>query len=261
MPTLPTKEEKYNVNYTKVKPELSIIIPCKNEIKRLPATLEELASYQKSNAGTEIVIVVEKGTDGTDKYVQEWAKAHQPAIAICNPVAKGKGYAVKIGMLAATGKIRMFMDADGAVPIKTIQEFLETIYHYPSNTILIGSRQHPKATIVFPQSKSRVISGRLFNLCMRVQGFTTSLDTQCGFKMLSAKMAESIFTHTKDTGFGFDVEMLYLATKKGGVILELPVKWSDKPGSKVTAFSGGAKAFLLTSLVCWRARIKYLVQN
>lgn len=244
-----------------MKPELSIIIPCRNEIKRLPKTLEALAAIQVKNPCIEVVIVVEKGTDGTDTFAQEWARKHAPAKAVCNDIAKGKGYAVKTGMLAATGKIRMFMDADGAVPLSTIETFLEVIYHHPPNTILIGSRQHPKSNIVFAQPAARVISGRLFNLCMRLQGFTKSLDTQCGFKMLGAKMAEAIFSRTTDVGFGFDVEMLYIASQESAIIVELPVEWSDKPGSKVTAISGGAKAFLYTSIICWTARIKKIIHN
>ena len=242
-------------------PKLSIVIPCRNEISRLPDTLTKIENYRKVNPEIEVVIVVEKGTDGTDVFAKQWADTHDLAQAICNNIAKGKGFAVKTGMLAANGQIRMFMDADGAVPIGLLDTFIETIYNHTQDTIVIGSRQHTQSRILIAQPNSRVFSGRMFNLVMRMQGFTVLKDTQCGFKMLSGKLADKIFAKTNDVGFGFDVEMLYIARKEGAKTLELPVDWTDKPGSKVTAISGGVKALLLTSYICWKHRLRYLLYS
>lgn len=224
-------------------PEFSIVIPCRNEQDRLPSTLAAVADFLNSSASdAEVVVVIEKGTDSTVEIATRFAEANPKFRVIANPVARGKGYAVKTGMLAATGSIIFFMDADLSVPLRFVPGFLEEFSR--GAEVVFGSRQHPESVIVRSQPLRRVLAGRAFNLCLRLCGATRFHDTQCGFKAFEKTAAHNIFSNLTVDGFGFDVEALALATRFGYRIVERPVEWCDAPGSKVRALRDGSRAFL-----------------
>lgn len=223
-----------------IMPSLSLVIPCRNEAERLPSTLRALTAWLNARVGTvEVIIVVEKSTDDTAELARAQATLDARFRAICNPVARGKGYAVKTGMLAATGDIVFFMDADLSVPLRLVDAFLP---RFEKADVVFGSRRHPETRIRIKQPLFRVICGRMFNLALRLCGATSFRDTQCGFKGYRLEAARAIFSRLSVDGFGFDVEALALAEKLRMRIIERPVEWSDKPGSKVRALRHGTLA-------------------
>lgn len=222
-------------------PRVSIVVPCRNESRRLPATLQALVTFlDASGLSAEVIVVVEKGSDRTDEIAREAAARDPRFHAICNSVGRGKGYAVKTGMLAAKGEIVFFMDADLSVPLRYITEFLP--FFDQGADVVFGSRRHRESVIPRNQPFFRVLSGRLFNHALRLTGATSFKDTQCGFKAFRQAAAQRIFAKVELDGFAFDVEALALAEVFGYKIIERPVEWTDAPGSTVNARSG-ASAF------------------
>jgi len=234
-------------------PLVSIVIPCRNESVRLPGTLQALEEFlDQTTMPGEILIVVEKGDDGTDRLAEEQARRDSRFRAICNSVARGKGYAVTTGMLAARGAIIFFMDADLSVPLRFVPAFLP--FFEDGADVVFGSRRHPESVIPQRQPMARVVFGRIFNLGLRVFGVTEFKDTQCGFKAFRREAAQEIFPRVAQNGFGFDVEVLLLARLLGYRIVERPVEWSDAPGSKVRALPDGIASFREAVLAAWRVK-------
>ncbi len=224
-------------------PDVSLVIPCRNEQSRLPSTLAAVEDFlDRTGLTSEVVVVIEKGTDQTVEIATSHATADPRFRVIANPVARGKGFAVKTGMLAATGDIIFFMDADLSVPLSFVLDFLAEFKN--GADVVFGSRQHPESVIVRSQPLRRVLAGRAFNLCLRLCGATKFHDTQCGFKAFRKDAAKAVFENLTVDGFGFDVEALALADRLGFRIVERPVEWCDAPGSKVRALRDGSKAFL-----------------
>ncbi len=170
---------------------------------------------------------------------------------IANPVGRGKGYAVKTGMLEAEGDRVFFMDADLSVPLRFVTEYLPW---FDSGDVVFGSRQHAESVIARSQPWIRVAYGRMFNLCLRGVGATRFKDTQCGFKGFRREAAREVFSRVTLDGFGFDVEALAVAEALGCRVIERPVEWSDSPGSKVRAVRDGVSAFVDAVLAARRAR-------
>lgn len=234
-------------------PRLSLVIPCRNEAARLPATRDAVRVFlDASGLDAEVVIVAENGSDDTAEIATRAAAEDPRFRAICNPIARGKGFAVKTGMLAAEGEIIFFMDADLSVPLRFVEEFLP--YFDRGADVVFGSRQHPESVIARSQPFSRVFYGRVFNLCLRLLGATSFKDTQCGFKAFRRQPAREVFSRLSQDGFGFDVEALALAEAFNYRIVERPVEWSDAPGTKVRALRDGSSAFLAAVLAARQAK-------
>jgi len=233
-------------------PRVSIVVPCRNEVARLPRTLAALSAFVAEAAyPVEVVIVVEPGQDATPDLARR-AEAENPAFrAVIQPAQRGKGFAVKTGMLAASGDIVFFMDADLSVPLRFVDEFLP---FFDRADVIFGSRRHSQSVIGQSQPFYRVASGRAFNLALRFCGVTRFRDTQCGFKAFRANAAKDVFSRLTVDGFGFDVEALAWAEALGYCLLERPVEWNDAPGTKVRALSDGSRAFFEAVLAAKRAR-------
>ncbi len=181
----------------------------------------------------EVWIVVEPGTDGT-REIATAAAARQPNLhVITYPEQRGKGFAVRTGMRAATGALVFYMDADLSVPLGDVNVFVEYFRTHPEVDILIGNRQHPQSQITLEQSWLRRRMGQTFNLILRRLALTGVQDTQCGFKAFRRPAAEAIFSRQQLDGFAFDVEVLLLARKLDLNIVDLPVEWRNSPESKV----------------------------
>lgn len=223
-------------------PEVSLVIPCRNEAARLPGTLQELTSFLGvASFSSEVVIVVERSEDATAELVSDWERQEPRFRAVLNPVARGKGYAVKTGMLAAEGDVVFFMDADLSVPLRFLGPFLAEIES--GADVVMGSRRHPETVIACSQPISRVVAGRAFNIALRFCGATRFRDTQCGFKAFTRNASHAIFSRMGSDGFGFDVEVLAHAHALGFKVVEHPVEWRDVSGSKVRPLRDGARAF------------------
>lgn len=217
-------------------PAVGIVIPARNEALRLPPSIRKIREAFPDEPW-EFLIVVEKSTDGTGDLAQESADGDSRFEILCNPVARGKGFAVKTGMLRARADWIFFMDADLSVPLRFVREFLK---ESQTADILIGSRRHPASVLPVRQPLLREFSGRVFNFALRLLGITRLGDTQCGFKAFRREAAREIFSRVGQDGFGFDVEALLVAEKLGYKIRELPVEWSDVKGTKVSALNGFA---------------------
>lgn len=217
-------------------PEVSIVIPARNEAARLPDSLRELFAWLDDWPRTaEVLVVVEPGADDTAAAVRRAFPAEPRLRVLENKEQRGKGYAVRTGMLAARGEAtRFFSDADFSVPPRFIATFVEYFEHHPQTQILIGSRKNPASHIARRQPPVRRMAGTAFNLLLRLMGLTAFADTQCGFKAFRAPAAEALFGQVKIDGFAFDVEILHLAARRGLRVEELPVEWTNSAASTVS---------------------------
>jgi dolichyl-phosphate beta-glucosyltransferase len=203
---------------------LSIIIPAYNEEKRLPSTLSKTINFLNAQPFKSEIIVVDDGSKDktatlTDSFNKDFPSLH----VISYKQNKGKGFAVKTGMLAAEGDYRLFMDADYAVPIEYVTKFLSMMDNH--NKIIIASRALKDSVIEARQQFPREKMAQLFNVLQRVVLSLPFKDTQCGFKLFTANIAEKVFNQIIYDCAYFDTELLYIAYRSGIPIEEVPVKW------------------------------------
>ena len=208
------------------KADVSIIIPAYNEERRIHKTLEKTLEYLKNQSWKSEIIVVDNGsTDNTIAVAKKFKN-----VKLLSENTRGKGAAVRKGMLNSSGKFRLFSDADLSTPITELDKFMRDSKHF---SVLIGSREIPGAKLEVPQSFARRFIGRGFSFLVELILGLGITDTQCGFKMFSEEAAKKIFNTQKLNGWGFDVELLYLAQKYGFGIKEIPVKWINDKNTKV----------------------------
>ena len=211
-------------------PYLSVVIPAYNEESRIGDALGKVVDYLDAQDYTWEIIVADDGsTDSTAALVETWCLKDGRIKLECLP-HRGKGWAVRNGMLAACGDNRFMCDADLATPIEYLSSFLEKLSE--GYDIVIGSRQIEGARR-FNESALRHGLGRLFNWSVRLIAVRDFQDTQCGFKCMRGDVAERIFRLQQTKGWGFDVELLYLALKMNMRVFELPVDWYHDPSSKL----------------------------
>ena len=220
---------------------LSIIIPAHNEERRLPSAFEKINTYLKKQKYSYEVVVVENGSsDKTSKITKEFAKKYK-YIKLLEVKTRGKGLAVKQGMLAASGKYRFICDADLSMPIDELDKFL------PPKTrgcdVIIGTREGKGAKRIGEPLK-RHIMGRVFNFIIKLTILPGFEDTQCGFKMFSADAAKDLFSIQKLNGIGFDIELIFLARKKKFKIKEVPITWYFDADSRMRLVNDSLKALV-----------------
>lgn len=212
-------------------PFLSLVIPAHNEESRLPTTLEQVFAFLASQTYDAEVIVVENGsTDRTLEFAQSFTSRHAQ-LTVIHSEERGKGLAVKRGMLAARGEFRFFADADFSMPVSEINRFLPPAL--PDFDITIASRETAGA-VRYNEPIRRHLSGRIFNTLIRLVVLPGLDDTQCGFKCFRAKVVEDIFPRQTMPGWSFDVELLYIARRKGYRIREIGIPWYYNPETKVS---------------------------
>ena len=215
--------------------ELSVVIPAYNEAGRLPATLRKIEAYLEARGVRYEIVVVDDGSrDGTARIARETLGDKLKILE--NDRNRGKGYSVKRGMLAARGAWRLMSDADLSTPIEEVARLERALSE--GNDIVIGSRAVAGANIEVHQPVYRESMGRLFNLLVRLLLVPALHDTQCGFKLFSREAALGAFSLARLDGFSFDVEVLYIATRQGKRIAELPVTWRNDAASRVTLLRG-----------------------
>lgn len=211
-------------------PLLSIILPALNEERRLPRTLDEIDAFIRNQSYPIEVVVVENGShDRTLDLAREFA-AHHPYLNVIHEDRRGKGLAVRTGMLAAQGEFRIFCDVDFSMPAAEISRFLPPIL--PDSQVAIASREAPSA-VRYGEPEYRHLSGRVFNTLVRMLALPGLQDTQCGFKCFRGDIANEIFPLQTIDGWTFDVEVLFIARQRGYHIVEVPIPWYYNPESKV----------------------------
>ena len=205
-------------------PSLSVVIPAWNEEARLPDALDEVTAYLDANyPDAELIIASDGSSDETESITREFAAARTSSrVRLLSLPHRGKGHAVKMGMLEATGDVRLFMDVDMAVPVETIKLFVQATQNAQ---VVIGSRSIAGAERS-GEPLSRRVGGQVVGRATRlILGLSSVTDTQCGFKAFQASAADALFGAQRVDGFGFDAEILFLARRWGMSIRELPVQW------------------------------------
>lgn len=213
-------------------PFLSIVIPAHNEEDRLPNTLEKIYKFLETQDYLYEVIIVENGSsDHTLELAQKFAQS-RPTLRVLQEQKRGKGNAVKRGMLEAHGDYRFICDADLSMPIEELQKFIPPALQ--QFDIAIASREAPGA-VRYNEPPYRHIGGRAVNFIIQLLILPGLNDTQCGFKCFRAEIAEAIFRQQTLAGWSFDIEILYLARRKKITIKEIPIHWYFDADSKVSA--------------------------
>jgi len=211
---------------------LSIVIPAHNEEHRLPRTLEQVFAFLARQDYTAEVLVVENGSSDRTLEIAQGFAARHPQLRLLQNNERGKGLAVRRGMLEARGQYRFICDADLSMPIEEIVKFMPPAL--ADFDIAIGSREAAGA-VRFNEPAYRHWGGRAINLAIRVLILPGLQDTQCGFKCFSAEATEKLFKLQTLPGWSFDIELLYLARRAHMRIREIPIHWYFDADSKVNA--------------------------
>jgi dolichyl-phosphate beta-glucosyltransferase len=215
-------------------PPFSIVIPCFNEAARIGKTLRVTLDYLAGTAPeSELIVVNDGSTDATASIAREVLANTKIATRLLeNFPNRGKGAAVRSGLLAAQKPIGLFSDADLSTPLEETPKLIEPIADDQID-IAFGSRALDRSLIGIRQPWRREYAGRVFNLLVRVATGLPFWDTQCGFKAFRLDVCRPIIEAARIDGFAFDVELLYLAQRAGLRIREIPVRWNHAEGSKV----------------------------
>jgi glycosyltransferase involved in cell wall biosynthesis len=215
-------------------PPFSVVIPCFNEAERIGETLRLTIDYLwETSPESELIVVNDGSTDGTSAIARETlTTAPIEARLLENFPNRGKGAAVRRGLLAAQRSIGLFFDADLSTPLNEIPKVIDPIASGDVD-IAFGSRALDRTLIGVRQPWRREQAGRVFNLLVRVATGLPFWDTQCGFKAFRLEACRSILEAARVQGFAFDVELLFLARRAGLRLREVPVRWNHSEGSKV----------------------------
>lgn len=224
---------------------ISVVIPAFNEQERLPTTLEAVLAYlsQGGWSGFEILVVDDGSTDATRAIAEGFHQRHAEVHVLLNPGNRGKGFSVRHGMLRAEGDWVLFTDADLSAPIAELDKLMRAVEEHRAD-VAIGSRALDRSLIGIHQSWFREQAGRIFNLMVRLLVGLPFWDTQCGFKLFSARAAREVFRRVRLEGFGFDVEALFIARRLGFRVVEVPVRWDHVEGTKVHLWRDSIRMFL-----------------
>jgi dolichyl-phosphate beta-glucosyltransferase len=225
-------------------PDLSIVIPAYNEQARLLPTLERITRYFGGRGLDYEVVVVDDGSrDQTLEIARQFAAQDRRIKVLHNVRNRGKGGAVRRGVAAARGRLVLFTDSDLSTPIEEFEKLNARLEADDRLGVVIASRAVPGAELVQHQPWYREVMGKTFNLLVRWLVLSGVRDTQCGFKLYRRDVARSAFRKMTILGFGFDVEVLYLARKGGARIEEVPVIWANALGSKVSPLRDSLRMF------------------
>lgn len=234
--------------------DLSIVIPAYNESQRIGRLLQDIADFAAEFQGSLEIILSDDGSQDDTAAVAR-RKAAVLGLAeslkiLAAPENRGKGDAVRRGMLHSRGELALFCDADGATPM---QEFFALQRQIEAGSdIAIGSRDLPGANLVVPQPWYRRAMGAVMKGLVRrlvIDGFA---DTQCGFKLFRRAAGQAVFSRQTLDGFSFDVEVLYIARHLGLRVVEVPVEWHDQPDSKVDPVKAPPSMVRDLLLIRWR---------
>lgn len=228
-----------------MKKDISIIIPAYSESERVGDTISEILAYiEKAGISAELIVVDDGSPDDT-KDVAEAACSKFPSAdtkVIRYEKNRGKGYAVRTGLLAATTDIALFSDADLSTPIEELHKLIDPITADEFD-VTFGSRALDRSLIGTHQPWRREQGGKVFNLVVRTMTGMPFWDTQCGFKAFNLKKFRPLLDVMQIDRFGFDVEFLYVARLHGLRLKEIPVRWNNDDRSKVNVFRDSLRMF------------------
>jgi dolichyl-phosphate beta-glucosyltransferase len=234
-------------------PHLSVVVPAYNEEVRIGPSLERLAEYYGDQSyDWDVTIVSDGSTDRTNAIVQEFAASNAKFKLLAYSPNRGKGYAVRRGILEASGEWILFCDADLATPQEETEKLITHMQQ--GADIAIGSRPLKESNLEVRQPRLREFLGRCFNRAVQLLAIKGIDDTQCGFKMFNRKAAQDVFSRCRLDGFSFDFEALMIARDLGYRIDEVPIRWSHQEGSKVVLMRDGPR--MLRDLVKLRLKGK-----
>ena len=221
-------------------PLLSVVIPAHNEEHRLPPSLDKIDRFQRQQPFETEVVVVENGSRDRTYEIASALAQERPYLRVMRLEGRGKGAAVRQGMLAARGEYRFICDADLSMPIEQIVRFLPPILNRPA--VAIASRETAGARR-YAEPEYRHFIGRVFNLIVRVMALPGLQDTQCGFKLFRADVAERVFPLQTLDGMSFDVEVLFIARRMGYRIQEVAIDWYHDPDTRVRLLEDSLRMF------------------
>jgi dolichyl-phosphate beta-glucosyltransferase len=214
-------------------PYLSVVIPAYNEQERLRKQVPGIVAYLSGKSlRFEIIVVNDGSKDDTAAVARELAKSHPMVRLIDLRPNRGKGGAVKAGMLDARGRYVLFTDADQSTPIVEVDKLLVKLEH-DGYDMAMGSRSVPGAEVEQPQVWYRALAGKLFGVGTRLLCLRGFHDTQCGFKCMKREVAQKVFPQVTSNTAIFDIEMLVVATREGCRVAELPVQWVHDPDTRI----------------------------
>lgn len=226
--------------------KLGVIVPAYNEEPRLAKSLERIREFLKAqDYQWEVTVVDDGSTDSTAAIADGFAAADSHFKLISYADNKGKGYAVRAGMLRAEANWLLLCDADLAAPIEEVAKLFAA-----NKPIAIGSRPLRESSLEVRQPWWREAAGRAFNFAVQALSIRGIKDTQCGFKLFSSEAAKEVFPRCRFDGFSYDFEALMVARKLGFEIAEVPIRWSHQEGSKVRLVRDGLR--MLRDLVALR---------
>jgi len=221
-------------------PFLSIVVPAYNEEGRLPQTLPLIVDFLQAQTYPSEVIVVDDGSVDSTASVAERMAVEAPLVRLIRNEHRGKGYAVKTGVMAASGDYIFLCDADLSMPIEEVTNFLPP--RLGDYDVAIGSREVEGAQR-YDEPGLRHLMGRVYNSLVRLLAVRGFQDTQAGFKCFAREAAHELFPYQTMDGFGFDVEILFIAQKRGYRIVEVPINWYYMSNSRVSPVSDSLRMF------------------
>ena len=231
--------------------ELSIIVPSYNEELRLPLSLDRIAAYVAESGRSAEVLVVDDGSkDGTAAVAAAYTNRIANLRVLKNGENRGKGYSVRHGMVEAKGAVVLFTDADLSAPIEEADKLLAAMGQYD---VAIGSRAMDRSLINVHETAFREFAGIVFNKIVRIVLRLPFVDTQCGFKAFRRERCRIIFEQQRIERFGFDPELLYLARHHGLKSVEIPVRWSHSPATKINMMRDSIQMFVDVFTIRWNA--------
>ncbi len=222
-------------------PFLSLIIPAHNEEHRLPGTLQQVLAFLATQPYSYEVLVVENASlDRTYQVAQEFTRQN-PLLQVLQCPKRGKGEAVRQGMLTARGEYRFMCDADLSMPVSEITRFLPPVL--TGVDIAIASREAPGA-VRYNEPYYRHLIGRVYNNLTRLLTLPGLQDTQCGYKCFRGAVVNELFARQTLGGWSFDVEILFIAQRRGLRIAEVPISWTYTAGSKVSVIKSALRVVI-----------------
>ncbi|KAB2965552.1 MAG: glycosyltransferase family 2 protein [Thermoanaerobaculia bacterium] len=222
-----------------MRPRLAVVIPAFNEAGRIAPTLERvLAFLERRGEPFEVVVADDGSTDDTAGAARSFGARGVSVVRL--PRNRGKGAAVRAGVAATRAERVLVTDADLSTPIEELPR-LESALR--DADLAIGSRAVAGATIPVRQPLYRELAGRTFNLLVRLAGVHGVRDTQCGFKLMDGERARSLVGELTVDRFAWDVELIWLARRRGLRVAEVGVEWRNDPASKVRLLRDAARMF------------------
>lgn len=220
-------------------PRVSVIMPTYNAGARIGVAIGSVLT--QSHRDVELIVVDDGSTDATVRIVEDFAADHPGVELISYQPNRGKGYAVRTGVMRATRELVLFSDADLATPIEEVETLWERVG--AGADVAIGSRMVAGSQLRVRQPWYRELAGRSFNRMAQLMATPGIVDTQCGFKLFHGPAARDIFSRMSEDGFGFDIEVLLLALRLDYGVAEVPVEWRHCEGSKVRLLRDSARMF------------------